>query len=127
MDARRIRKEWVAAMCLAIPGQVVAIDDAESLLKMATVDFSGVRKQISLAYIDDARVGDFVLVHVGFAISKIDEAEAQRVFDALDSLGAIDLDDPSPPGPENAPANSPLGRFADTADTTDTQTPGANR
>ena len=78
-------------MCLGIPGQIVSLDDAESML--ATVDVCGVRRQINLAcIIDDEHpfevcLGDWVLVHVGFAMSRIDEEEAQKTLEILAELG----------------------------------------
>ena len=72
-------------MCLAVPGEVVAII-AEEPLRTGTVQFGEVTREVCLAYVPEARLGDFVLVHVGFAISVIDEAEAQRVFEMLDSI-----------------------------------------
>jgi hydrogenase expression/formation protein HypC len=78
-------------MCLAIPGQIVAIDDA--VRKLATVDVSGIRRQINVACIVDAEhpldscVGTWVLVHVGFAMSRIDEAEAAATLEILRELG----------------------------------------
>ena len=77
-------------MCLAVPGRVVEIIDAGNIaFRRAKVDFGGVRKEINLAYTPEAEVGKYVLVHVGFAISVIDEAEAQRVFQYLEELGAL--------------------------------------
>jgi len=77
-------------MCLAVPGRVVEIIDAGDIaFRRAKVDFGGVRKEIHLAYTPEAEVGKYVLVHVGFAISVIDEAEAQRVFQYLEELGAL--------------------------------------
>lgn len=78
-------------MCLGIPGRIVTIDDAER--KLATVDVSGVRRQVNIACIVDERhppeacVGDWVLVHVGFAMSRIDEAEAAQTLKILTELG----------------------------------------
>lgn len=78
-------------MCLGIPGRIVAIDDAEK--KLATVDVSGVKRQINVACIVsenhpvEACVGDWVLVHVGFAMSRIDEAEAAETLKVLTELG----------------------------------------
>ena len=69
-------------MCLAVPGRIVLII-GESFLRCAKVDFGGIQKEINLAYVPEAAIGDFVLVHVGFAISVIDEAEARRVLDYL--------------------------------------------
>jgi len=77
-------------MCLAVPGRVVEImDEGDIAFRRAKVDFGGVRKEINLAYTPEAEVGKYVLVHVGFAISVIDEAEAQRVFQYLEELGAL--------------------------------------
>lgn len=63
-------------MCLAVPGQVVAIENDP--LRTGTVSFAGVTKTVSLAMVPDVRVGDFVIVHVGFAISRLDEAAARH-------------------------------------------------
>jgi hydrogenase expression/formation protein HypC len=63
-------------MCLAVPGQVVSIEDDP--MRTAIVSFSGVTKSVSLAMVPEAQVGDYVIVHVGFAISRLDEAAARR-------------------------------------------------
>lgn len=70
-------------MCLAIPGRIEAITSEDELMRMGRVDFSGVVKEINLAYVPEAKVGDYVLVHVGFAINTIDEEEANKVFEYL--------------------------------------------
>ena len=78
-------------MCLGIPGRIVSLDDAEAML--ATVDVCGVRRQINvICIVDDEHsfddcLGDWVLVHVGFAMSRIDEAEAQKTLEILAELG----------------------------------------
>ncbi len=78
-------------MCLAVPGKVVEIIDAGDIaFRRAKVDFGGIRKEINLAYTPEAEVGKYVLVHVGFAISVIDEEEAQRVFEYLKEMGGIE-------------------------------------
>jgi hydrogenase expression/formation protein HypC len=78
-------------MCLAVPGKIVAIVDLESLgLRRAKVDFSGIRKDVCLDYTPEARVGDYVMVHVGFALTVVDEREALRVFEALRELDQLD-------------------------------------
>jgi hydrogenase expression/formation protein HypC len=80
-------------MCLAIPGKVVSISGEDPLTRMGKIDFSGVIKQASLAYVPEVVVGDYVIVHVGFALSKVDEAEAQKVFEYLkkmDELGELE-------------------------------------
>ena len=70
-------------MCLAIPGKVASISGADPLTRMGKVDFGGVLKQASLAYVPEAQVGDYVIVHAGFAISRLDEQEAGQVFEYL--------------------------------------------
>ena len=70
-------------MCLAVPGKIVSMENTDSVFRCGKVDFGGVFKQINLAYVPEAGIGDYVLVHVGFAISTIDEAEAQQVFEYL--------------------------------------------
>ena len=75
-------------VCLAIPGKIIAVDGDE-LLRTAQVSFGGVVRQVSLAYVPDATVGDYVIVHVGFAISKLDPAEAQHVFTYLQEIGDL--------------------------------------
>lgn len=78
-------------MCLAIPGKIQAITPADDPLQIrGQVNFSGVVKDVSLAYVPDARVGEYVIVHVGFAISKVDEEEAQTVFEYLRHMGDLD-------------------------------------
>ena len=79
-------------MCLAVPGSVLSIAGDDPLMRVGRVDFGGVVKEISLAYVPEAAVGDHVLVHVGFAITVIDEVEAARVFAHLREIEEI-LDD----------------------------------
>lgn len=74
-------------MCLAVPGQVLTIKD--DTLRTATVSFGGVTKSVSLALVPEAGVGDYVIVHVGFAISKLDEAAARRTLEAYADLAAF--------------------------------------
>ncbi len=76
-------------MCLGIPGRITEIRD-EVGLAMGRVDFGGVRKDACLAYLPDVHVGDYVIVHVGFAISKVDEAEAIKTLQILDEMGVIE-------------------------------------
>lgn len=76
-------------MCLAVPGKIVSIEGSDPLLRSGKVDFAGIIKQINMAYVPDARVGDYVLVHVGFAINTIDESEARQVFDYLRQMGEL--------------------------------------
>jgi len=78
-------------MCLAVPGKIISIHDpgTSPLEKTGRVNFSGIVKEVSLAYVPEAQVGDYVIVHVGFALSKVDEEEAQRVFEYLDQMGEL--------------------------------------
>lgn len=77
-------------MCLGIPGRIVELRD-DAGFSMGTVDFGGVRREICLAYVqDDVGIGDYVIVHVGFAISKVDEAEAHRTFEVLREMSQLD-------------------------------------
>jgi hydrogenase expression/formation protein HypC len=73
-------------MCLAIPGKVVSISGDEPLTRMGKIDFSGVTKEASLAYVPEVKIGDYVIVHVGFALSKVDEDEAKKVFEYLKQI-----------------------------------------
>ena len=73
-------------MCLGIPGKVIEIRD-DAGLPMGKVDFGGVRKEACLAYVPEVQVGDYVIVHVGFAISHLDEEEAMKTLEILGSMG----------------------------------------
>ena len=77
-------------MCLGIPGRVVELKDDEGL-RTGVVDFGGVRRDVCLAYVaDEVGLGDYVIVHVGFAISKVDEDEARRTFEVLREMSQLD-------------------------------------
>ncbi len=73
-------------MCLAIPGKVIEIG-APGLMRMGKVDFGGIVREVCLAYLPEVQVGDYVIVHTGFAISRLDEAEAQETLRLLGELG----------------------------------------
>jgi len=77
-------------MCLAVPGRVLTISGDDPIMRVARVDFGGIVKEISLAYTPEAAVGSYVLVHVGFSITVIDEAEAERVFEYLAEISDIE-------------------------------------
>ena len=83
-------------MCLGIPGRITDIKSDAGLL-MGTVDFGGVRREVCLAYVsDEVAVNDYVIVHVGFAISKVDEEEAQRTLELLRGLNVLqELEQPA--------------------------------
>ena len=85
-------------MCLAVPGRVLEIQD-EGGLRMARVDFAGVVRKACLAYLPEAGVGDFVLVHVGFAISRIDEDAARETLEALAQIGELTAPEEEPDAP----------------------------
>jgi hydrogenase expression/formation protein HypC len=76
-------------MCLAVPGRVLDLSGGDPLTRVGRVDFGGVIKEINFAFAPEADVGDHVLVHVGFAISVIDEAEAARIFVYLAEIGEL--------------------------------------
>jgi hydrogenase expression/formation protein HypC len=79
-------------MCLAIPGLILSTAGDDPLMRTARVDFGGVVKEINLAYTPEARIGDYVLVHVGFALTVIDAAEAEKVFEHLERIGEIEAE-----------------------------------
>lgn len=84
-------------MCLGVPGRVESMVPDPLGMTMGRVNFSGIVKEVCLAYLPEVQVGDYVIVHVGFAISQIDEAEANEVFEYLrqmDELGELDLPQP---------------------------------
>ncbi|MEO5722140.1 MAG: HypC/HybG/HupF family hydrogenase formation chaperone [Chthoniobacterales bacterium] len=86
-------------MCLAIPGKILETHREHEML-MAKVQFGGITKRICLEYVPEAEVGQYVLVHVGFALAIVDEEEAKKIFEMLEAIGGLDeLDDPteSPP------------------------------
>ena len=77
-------------MCLAIPGKIISIDKPlDECFCKGRVSFSGIIKEVNLSMVPEAGPGDYVLVHVGLAISKVDEAEAMLVFDYLEQMGEL--------------------------------------
>jgi len=84
-------------VCLAIPGKIVEIQDVEGL-RAGRVQFGGVVRQVSLHFVPEANVGDYVMVHVGFAISRVDAEEAERTYKLLEELGALEGELPPEPG-----------------------------
>jgi hydrogenase expression/formation protein HypC len=85
-------------MCLAIPGKLISVSDTEDeLLRTGRVDFGGIVKEVSLSCVPEAEIGQYLLVHVGLAISVVDEEQAQLVFEYLREAGELDeLDTPEP-------------------------------
>ena len=88
-------------MCLAVPGKVLSVEGDDPAFRSARVDFCGVRKTVSLAFTPEVQPGDFVLVHVGFALNRIDEEQAAQTYQYLLQIGALSeedlLPDASPP------------------------------
>jgi len=76
-------------MCLGVPGQVVSLDEPGDGLVMGKVSFGGVQREVCFGYASEAKVGDYVLVHVGFAIAVLDEDEAQRILDDFATIARI--------------------------------------
>lgn len=90
-------------MCLGVPGQILEIQKDPTGMNMGRVSFGGIVKEVCLAYTPEVEVGDYVVVHVGFAISTIDEQEAHKVFDFLQEMGELaELDVPQPGDAEAA-------------------------
>ncbi len=81
-------------MCLAVPGKIISIE-GEDLARSARVSFGGIVKQVSLAYVPEAEVGDYAIVHVGFAISLLDEDEALQTLEYLKQMGELEELEPS--------------------------------
>ena len=77
-------------MCLAVPGQIASVDDADPVLRSGRVNFGGIAKVVNLSCVPQAQVGDYVLVHAGMAIHTVDEKEAERVFEYLRQMGELD-------------------------------------
>jgi hydrogenase expression/formation protein HypC len=77
-------------MCLAVPGKIISIEGDDPLLRVGKVSFGGIVKEVNLAYVPEAKIDDYVLVHVGFAINIIDEEEAQKVFQYLKEMNELD-------------------------------------
>jgi len=78
-------------MCLAVPGKILSIDDSNGeLMKIGKVSFGGIVKEVSLAYTPEAKVDDYVIVHVGFALNTVDESEAMKVFEYLKEIDGLE-------------------------------------
>lgn len=101
-------------MCLAIPGKITSITGDDQFSRIGKIDFAGVLKEASLAYVPEAQIGDYVIVHVGFALSRVDEAEALKVFEYLreiQELGELeeltDLEGPQEQAPVSTKPEPP--------------------
>ena len=76
-------------MCLAVPGKIETIIGDDPMMKKGRVNFGGIIKEVSLAYVPEAVIGNYVIVHAGFAISQVDEDEAMKVFEYLKEMGEL--------------------------------------
>lgn len=76
-------------MCLAVPGNILSIEGDDPVFRRGRVNFGGIVKEVNLSYVSEAKVGDYVLVHVGFALSIVDEEEANTVFTYLREMGDL--------------------------------------
>lgn len=76
-------------MCLAVPGKILSIEGMDPVLRSGRVNFGGIVKEINLSYVPEAKIGDYVIVHVGFAISIVDEEEAERTFEYLRQIDEL--------------------------------------
>ena len=76
-------------MCLAVPGNILSIEEADATFRSGRVNFGGIVKNVNLSYVPEAKVGDYVIVHVGFALSIVGETEAEQVFGYLRQMGEL--------------------------------------
>ena len=77
-------------MCLAVPGKILTIEGDDPVFRRGRVNFGGIVKDVSLSYVPEAKIGDYVIVHVGFALSVVDEEEAAKVFNYLKEMGELE-------------------------------------
>ena len=77
-------------MCLAVPGRIESIEGDDPIFRTGKVNFGGIVKEVNLSYVPEAKVGDYVMVHVGFAISIVDEEEAKQIFEYLKQISELD-------------------------------------
>lgn len=94
-------------MCLGVPGRVLKVEPNDLGMTMGTVSFGGIVKEVCLAYVPEVQVGEYVIVHVGFAISRVSEEEAARTLSLLRELGELaGLDVPQPDDPPRGPGTA---------------------
>jgi hydrogenase expression/formation protein HypC len=77
-------------MCLAVPGKIISIEGDDPVFRRGRVNFGGIVKDVNLSYVPEALIGNYVLVHVGFALSIVDEKEAEKVFEYLREMGDLE-------------------------------------
>lgn len=102
-------------MCLGVPGRVDTVWEVHGM-RMAMVDFGGIRKEVCLAYVPEVEVGDYTIVHVGFALTKLDEASALETLELMRGVGLLEQElgprAEAAPGDERAPGAAPEpGRY----------------
>ena len=102
-------RDYAARMCLGVPGRVERVWEADGT-RMASVDFGGVHKDVCLAYVPDVAVGDYTIVHVGFALTKLDEKSALETLELFRSVGLLDQEFADPLADPEAPPRSAPGR-----------------
>lgn len=79
-------------MCLAVPGQIISIDDSDPALKMARVKFGEAIRDVCIQWVDDLKTGDYIMAHVGTALSKVDEEDARITLESLRAMGELNTD-----------------------------------
>jgi hydrogenase expression/formation protein HypC len=84
-------------MCLAVPGKLLSVEGEDPAFRIGRVDFCGVKRSVNLAFTPDAAPGDYLLVHVGFALTRVGEEEAQRTYQYLAQIGALSEEGLAPP------------------------------
>jgi hydrogenase expression/formation protein HypC len=94
-------------VCLGVPGKVLTVEENAQGMAMGTVSFAGVNKEVCLAYVPEAKPGDYVIVHVGFAISIVSEQEAEETFELLRQMGELAELEERPEGPSDSPPPPP--------------------
>ncbi|MCX8156105.1 MAG: HypC/HybG/HupF family hydrogenase formation chaperone [Verrucomicrobiae bacterium] len=94
-------------MCLAVPGKIVSVAESDTGARMGKVDFGGIAREVSLDFVPEAGVGDYVIVHVGFALSKVDPEEARQVFEYLQQMGELAELHETPPPPSSSSTGGP--------------------
>jgi hydrogenase expression/formation protein HypC len=91
-------------MCLAVPGRILDTEERDGM-RTARVEFGGITRSVYLDFVPEAQVGDYVLVHVGFALSRLNAEEAQRTFQLLEELGMLEGEGLKSAGKGNTPEN----------------------
>lgn len=88
-------------MCLAVPGKILEVEERDGN-RLAKVQFGGITRQAYLNFVPEANAGDYVIVHVGIAISRVDTEEAERTYQLLENLGLLESEEPAEPAPAHS-------------------------